>query len=250
MLYENVTSCPLWNQPLHKPLAEESSLLTTFITPVGRYRFNRLPLGITSAPEHFQSRMTKLLEGLDGAVCLMDDILVHGKTQQEHDDRLCAVFKTLENSGMTLNKDKCMFSCNKVKFLGQVISDEGVSCDPDKVAAILQMPEPTNVPELRRFLGMVNHLTKYTPNLAEMTQPLLELLSKKNEWCWNPPQQKAFTNVKQVLTESPILALFDPKRETMVSADASSYGLGAVLMQKQEDRNLRPVAYTSRSMST
>ena len=203
------------------PLAKESSLLTTFITPVGRYRFNRLPFGITSAPEHFQSRMMKLLNGIEGVVCLMDDVLIHGKTQEEHDERLHTVLRKLEQSGMTLNKDKCTFSSTKVKFLGQILSDKGISSDPEKVAAILQIPEPTNVPELRRFLGMVNHLAKFTPNLAEMTKPLRELLSKKNDWCWEFPQKESFAQVKKALTQSPVLALFDPRGEIVVSADAS-----------------------------
>ena len=103
------------------PLANESALLTTFITPFGRFCFNRLPFGITSAPEHFQRRMSEVLQGAEGAVCLMDDILVHGKTQEEHDRRLVAILKKLEEAGITLNENKCELSKNAAKFLGQIV---------------------------------------------------------------------------------------------------------------------------------
>ncbi len=102
--------------------------------------------------------MTKLLDGIEGVVCLMDDVLVHGKTLEEHNDRLHRVLSWLEESGMTLNKDKCTFSSTEVKFLGQILSDKGICSDPDKITAIQKIPEPTNVPELRRFLGMVNQI--------------------------------------------------------------------------------------------
>ena len=231
------------------PLSNESALLTTFITPFGHYCFNRLPFGITSAPEHFQRRMSAILRDLEGVVCLIDDILVYGKTQQEHDDRLHAVLKRLEEAGLTLNKEKCEFSRRQVKFLGQILSEDGIQSDPDKVAAIVQMKEPTTVKEMQRFLGMANQLSKFTPHLAEITKPLRDLLSTKNQWTWGHAQKQAFSAVKEALTKSPILALFDPNLETTVSADASSYGLGAVLLQTQANGERRPVAYVSRSMT-
>lgn len=115
------------------PLSEESALLTTFITPYRRYCFNRLCFGISSAPEHFQKRMSQLLEGLDGVVCQMDDILVHAETQAQHDTRLLAVLKRLEQAGVTLKSGKCEFAQTSVKFLGQIIDGTGVKADPDKV---------------------------------------------------------------------------------------------------------------------
>eukprot|EP00731_Ephydatia_muelleri_P020339 Em0013g66a len=120
------------------PLADSSRLLTTFITPFGRYCFNKLPFGISSAPELFQKRMGQILEGLDGVLCQMDDVLVFGSNQQEHDFRLHAVFKAIKAAGVTLNSEKCSFSVDKLKFFGHVISRDGVSADPDKTKAILQ----------------------------------------------------------------------------------------------------------------
>lgn len=230
------------------PLAQPSRLLTTFITPSGRYCFNKLPFGISSAPEHFQKRMSAILKELDGVVCQMDDVLVFGQDRSEHDTRLAAVLKRIESAGATLNPAKCQFRCSKVKFLGHMIDENGITADPDKTTAIRQMQPPTNVSELRRFMGMVNQLGKFTPNLATLTQPLRDLLSKRNAWLWGESQAKAFQQVKDELSKPTTLALYDPMADAKISADASSHGLGAVLLQKA-DTEWKPVAYASRSLS-
>ena len=103
------------------PLSESSRPLTTFITPIGRYYFHKLPFGISSAPEHFQKRMSAILSGLEGVVCQMDDVLVFGRDQTEHDTRLTAVLKRIESAGATLNPDKCEFSRKTLKFLGHIL---------------------------------------------------------------------------------------------------------------------------------
>ncbi|UYV84889.1 K02A2.6-like [Cordylochernes scorpioides] len=171
------------------PLSEESSSLTTFLTPFGRYRFKRLPFGISFAPEVFQRKMSNLLESQSGVNCHMDDIVIWGATQEEHDERLRCVLRKLQDSGLTLNKEKCIFSVKEIKFLGHLITERGVLPDPNKVQAIKEFSSPSSISEVRRFLGMVN-----------------------------------FT-------------------------DASSYGLGAVFLQKSEDGYQKAVAYASRTMS-
>ena len=232
------------------PLSPQSSRLTTFITPYGRYCFHRLPFGISSAPEHFQRRMSEILSGISGVVCMMDDILVHGRTQEEHDTHLQAVLQRLQGAGMTLNVEKCQFSQTSLSFLGHIIDNSGIRPDPNKVKAIVAVKKPTNISDVRRYLGMVNQLSKFAPNLAEMTQPLRDLLVKGREWMWGEAQEKAFSATKQALVKSPVLAIYDPNLKTTVSADASSFGLGAVLLQEQLSGELKPVAYISRSLST
>ena len=230
------------------PLAEKSRHLTTFLTPFGRFCFNKMPFGISSAPKHFQKRMNEILDGLPGVVCLIDDILVHGTSQAQHDKHLEAVLKRIQSAGVTLNKQKCEFSRDTIKFLGHVIHPEGIFPDPQKTAAVKNMKQPSNVSELRRFLGMVNQLGKFSPYIAELSQPLRELLSQKNSWIWGSSQTNAFNKIKAELTSSPVLAWYNPAAETKIIADASAYGLGAVLLQKHND-DWKPVAYASRSMT-
>ena len=230
------------------PLTPESRPLTTFVTPFGRYCFNKLPFGISSVPELFQRRMNQILEGLEGVLCLIDGVLIFGSDKAQHDASLTAVLKRIEAAGVTLNPEKCEFAKSQVKFLGHVIDQEGIRADPDKTSAILQMAAPSNVTELRQFLGMVNQLGKFSSQMSELTQPLRELLSSKNSWTWGLSQEQAFSQVKAELAKPTVLALYNPQAPTKVSSDASSYGLGAVLLQ-QVDSIWRPVAYASRSMS-
>ena len=136
-----------------------------------------------------------------------------------------------------------------MSFLGYTIDSTGIQPDPHKTEAILKFRQPENVTEVRRFLGMANQMSKFIPNLAETTQPLRELLIKGGHWVWEEPQRKAFSEVKTLPTNSPVLTLFDPNLPTTVSADASSYGLGAVLLQQQKTGEQTPVAFISRSMS-
>ena len=207
-----------------------------------------MPFGISSVPEHFQKCMNEIIDGLPGVLYLMDDILVYGNDQNEHDTRLDTVLAKIQDAGITLNKEKCEFAKTSIKFLGHVITSDGISPDPQKTSAISSMKQPKNVSELRRFLGMVNQLGKFSPNIAEVSQPLRELLSTKTVWTWGSSQSDAFDKLKQELTSSPVLAWYSPSAETKITADASAYGLGAVLMQKIEQQ-WKPVAYASRSMT-
>lgn len=181
-----------WQVPLHK----DSAPLTTFITPIGRYCFNRLPFGISSAPEHFQKRLTQMLDGLEGTLCHADDILVFGATPREHDDRVHQVLQRLQQRGLTLN-DKCQFAVKQVKFLGHIVSSEGIRADPEKIRAIREMPPPKDVADIKRFMGMVNYVGKFSPNLAELTGPIRDLLKAENMWMWGAAQKCAFEKVKK-----------------------------------------------------
>ena len=218
-----------------KSLSEESKLLTTFITPWGRFCYKRLPFGISSAPEHFQKCIRNILEGLDGVVNQVDDILVYAETEEMLDHRVMANLERLQSANVTLNPKKCKFSQTQVQFLGHLVGRDGIQADPEKVEAIMKMPEPANVSDLRRFLGMVNQMSKFLPSLAELSAPLRNLLSTKNVWLWNLPQQEAFERIKQALMKAPAaLGIYDAAKESTISVDASSHGLGAVLKQQQQ----------------
>eukprot|EP00731_Ephydatia_muelleri_P030587 Em0022g101a len=190
----------------------------------------------------------KILEGLDGVLCQMDDVLLFGKNKEEHDVRLRAALEKLEAAGVTLNEEKCEFEKSRLLFLGHIIDEQGIHADPNKTASIKNMKPPQNVSELRQFLGMANQLGKFSCGLSELTKPLRELLGKNTAWQWEKAQLEAFEETKKELCKPTVLAFYDPTLPTKVSADASSFGLGAVLLQ-EKDSVWKPVSYASRSMS-
>ena len=208
---------------LQIPLSEDSRKFTTFVTPFGRYQFNRLPFGINYASEIFQHTVSQILGDLEGVICHMDGILIHVADQDTHNHRVRLVLQRLQDAGVTLN-EKCQFSKSRVKFLGHIIDSEGVHADPMKVEAIQQFPRQTTVTELQRFLGMTNQLAKFVPSLATMTAPLRSLLGKNSSWLWGEPQETAFNQIKQLLTSTEILAHYDPAKDTIIAADASNDG--------------------------
>ena len=195
--------------------------------------------------------MSEILADQEGVLCHIDDVIIFGRNQEEHDQRLHSALKKIEESGVTLNVVKCEFNKNRLLFLGHVIDRDGISADPSKTSAIVEMKKLESLTELRRFMGMVNQLSKFTPNLAELAQSLRELLSSKKVWIWGSPQDKAFQEIKEELTRLTVLSIYDPEAATKISSDASGYGLGAVLLQQQNqsEEGWKPVAYASRFMS-
>ena len=226
------------------PLTQEASMMTAFLTPIGRYRFLRMPFGLKSANEIFQDRMTKAFEGIEGIIVMFDDILVHAKTTEEHDRILDQCLARCQEMGVKLNPDKCKFNVDAVKYIGNIITKHGVKADPDKVTAIVDMLPPEDKKAAQRFLGMVTYLGKYIPNLSEVTAPIRQLLHKDNAFVWTHEQQEAFNKIKKELLSDRVLAYYDPKADIEIHADASRSGLGACIIQ-----NNRPVAFASRSLT-
>ena len=225
-------------------LTEESSYLTTFNTPIGRYRWLRLPFGVSCAPEVFQRIMEEMLEGITGAFAVIDDILIAGENVEEHDKILSKVLKKACDYNLRLNFDKVKIRQTEVAYVGHVISQDGLKPDPEKVKAVLDMPCPTSKQSLKRFLGFVTYLSKFLPHLSTSTESLRRLLKEDVIFEWNLPQEQAFQEIKLLCTKCPILKFYDVTKPITIQSDASSTGLGAVLLQEG-----RPVAYSSRAMT-
>ena len=192
--------------------------------------------------------MTDLLKNEEGCEAILDDIIVYGKSAEEHDENLRKTLEIIKESGLKLNREKCEFKKDRLTYFGHVLSADGVSPDPEKVKAIRELETPNNVPEPRRVMGMINYLGRFIPNLATEMHPMSDLLKSDSVWTWGPPQQKAFDKVKKIISSSTVLAFYEPKKPTVVCADASSYGIGGVLMQ-EHDGQLRPVAFCSRTLT-
>ena len=234
----------------HVELEEDSSFLTTFNTPFGRYRWKRMPFGICSAPEVFQRRIHELIEGLQGVEVVADDFVVVGcgDTQQEavndHDQNLRAFLQRCTAKGLKLNSNKVRLRMREVPFIGHVATDKGLRADPAKIVAITEMPRPVDVAGVQRLLGMAQYLAKFLPNLSDLTKPLRDLTHKEVEWVWDQPQEQAFNKLLKAISNTPVLRYYNLAEEVTIQCDASQTGLGAALMQSGQ-----PVAYASRALT-
>ena len=234
----------------HVELDEESSLLTTFSTPFGRYRWKRMPFGICSAPEVFQRRMYDLIHSLQGVEVVADDFVVVGfgdtpeVASRDHDKNLEQFLQRCAERGVKLNSDKVKLRSSELPFIGHVATDQGLCVDPMKIQAITEMPPPTDVKGVQRLLGMALYLAKFVPHISDITKPLRDLTQKNIAWVWDQPQEKAFQELRQVVSSTPTLRYYNLAEEVTLQCDASQTGLGAALMQ-----NGQPVAYASRALA-
>ena len=203
----------------------------------------RLPFGVKTSQDIFVQRMDESFGGLPGVICIVDDILVYGRNQGEHDRYLRSTLDRARQRGVKLNPKKCEIGVKEVKYYGSIITSEGEKPDPDKVHAITNMPCPESKEELRTFLGMVNYLAKFSEKLATVSAPLRALLKEDVMFIWTEHEQQAYDNIKQIIVQAPTLAYFSDKPVTL-QCDASQHGVGACIMQEGI-----PVAYGSRSLT-
>lgn len=222
-----------------------SQQLCTMNTPFGRYSFKRLPFGVASAPEVFQSVMVQLFEDLEGVEVIVDDLLVWGETMDQHDERLRKVLERARERNLKLNEAKCQFRMKEVSYVGHVITENGLKPDPKKIEAIQAMKRPECKEDLLRFLGVITYLAKFIGNMSDLAAPLREVIAKDHEWHWERAQEESFEKLKTAITSAPVLAFFDTSLPVVLSVDSSSKGMGACLMQ-----NDRPIAYASKSLTT
>jgi len=230
-------------------LDSESSKYVTISTHMGLMSYTKLPYGIASAPSIFQAAMEQVLQGIDGVLCYLDDILVTGSTEQQHLERLDKVLERLEAHDLRLKVSKCSFLQPKVEYLGHLIDEEGLHPTPHKVTAIVNAQEPRNVTELRSFLGMLQYYSRFLPNLSTLLNPLNHLLQHNVKWVWNERCKSAFNHAKLALASADVLAHYNVNKPLRLAADASPYGIGAVLSHIEANGEERPIAFVSRTLT-
>ncbi|KAL0879382.1 hypothetical protein ABMA27_003143 [Loxostege sticticalis] len=228
-------------------LDDESQALTCINTHRGLYKYTRLVFGLASAPAIFQRVMENVLSGLEGVLCMLDDVCIFSFDEKSHLNRLNAVFKRLEDSGFTLQKEKCDFFKDEIGYSGHIISKDGIKKAPEKVKAMTDAPIPSNVSQLQSFLGLVNYYRNFVPNASSVLSPLYDLLKKGCKWNWTQEHDLAFQTIKSLLTSEQTLAHFNPNAKIILTVDASPSGLGAILSQVDADGVERPISFASRT---
>lgn len=223
---------------------------TAFVTPFGLFRFNRMPFGLRNAPATFQRTIDRFRAGLQNTTVLayLDDIIILSQSAEDHLKDLDNVFKKLRQFKLHARRSKCRFACNEVKYLGHLITPQGLSVDPEKTQAITQLPPPKHVKALMSFLQTCSWYRRFVPNFAATAKPLSNLLKKTAIWTWGPSQEEAFKTLKTLLVSPPILKQADTTQPFTIRTDASGYALGAVLCQGQ-GQDERPVEYASRLLT-
>ena len=257
------------------PLCDQDKEKTAFICPVGFYQFERMPQGISGAPATFQRIMERTVGDMNllEVLVYLDDLIIFGKTLEEHEERLLKVLDRLKDEGLKLSLDKCKFCQTSVSYVGHIVSQDGVSTDPSKIEAVSSWPRPCNVTELRSFLGFCGYYRRFVKDFSLVSFPLNQLLQgcltgkmvgktakmkpvekvyyKPSELFgdrWDERCEAAFEELKARLTKAPVLAFADSRLPYTLHVDASCEGLGGVLYQDQ-GQGLRPVAFVSRSLT-
>ncbi len=230
-------------------LDEQSQKYLTINTHKGLFVYKKLPYGVSSAPALFQSVMDQMLHGLDNVLCRADDVLIKGSAVPEHLDTLQQTFTRLNEHAVHLNKDKCVFLQPSVEYMGHVVDQEGLHPMQSKIDAVLRAPAPTNITELRSYLGLLNYYNRFIPNMVSTFHPMYELLAKDKDWNWTAECQSAFESSKQALVNNNVVVHYDSSKPLKLACDSSSYGIGAVLSHIMDDGTERPVAFASRTLS-
>ena len=230
-------------------LDESCRKYTTINTHRGLFEYVRLPFGVHSAVAIFQRTMETVLAGIDGCIVYIDDIVVTGKTPDEHRATLVKVLQRLQEVGMKLKLEKFEVMLDSISYLGHTFSAEGVSPSAERTTAMKDAKPPTTVSELQSFIGSANYVRAFIPNFATIMAPLYALLKKDAVWKWESSESNAFDAIRCALCATETLAFYSTTKDIKVQVDASGVGLGAVLLQEERPGHFRPIAYASRVLT-
>jgi hypothetical protein len=236
---------------------ESDKIKTAFSTRQGQFQFTRMPFGLCSAPATFQRVMSSILRDFSWKTCLLylDDILVFGNNLENHNTRLRSILQRFREANIKLSPSKCVFMRQSVKYLGHIISADGISTDPDKVAAVKNWPTPNNLKELQAFMGLIGYYRKFINHYAEKTKVLQDLMTfaannkVRKLWKWDKIHQECFIMMKNLLISTPILSY--PMTDCMfiLDTDACFNSTGAVLSQLQNGEE-KIIEYASNILTT
>ncbi|XP_051160432.1 uncharacterized protein K02A2.6-like [Leptopilina boulardi] len=226
-------------------VTEETAKLLTWSTHLGLFKVNRMPFGPKTCVAIFQKIIEKTLQGIPCVTIFCDDIVVTGKTKDEHLQNLRLVLKKLSDAGFKLNLKKCSFFQDEIHYLGHIINGQGLHKNPEMVEAIRAVKKPENVTELKSFLGMVNYYGKFVPHLGQMLKPLYDATTRQN-WTWTTREEAAFNEIKEEIASDRCLVHYDPAKKLKLVADASKDGIGAALLHVFPNGDERPIAFASR----
>lgn len=229
---------------------EDDILKTAFVTPFGSYQFKRMPFGLVNAPATFQRMIDRFKTSLPHIAVLayLDDIIIRSNTFDQHMQDLKDVFKTLGKHHLRVNEAKCKFCCSEIKYLGHIITQEGIVTDPEKMEAIRKREPPRNVKQLLSFIQTCSWYRRFIENFAKTMQPLTKLTRKDEVWHWGEKQHEAFETMKKRLSTAPVLKQVNIDLPFILKTDASGYAIGAVLLQG-EGADEHPVEYASRLLT-
>ncbi|GBN37554.1 Retrovirus-related Pol polyprotein from transposon 297 [Araneus ventricosus] len=222
---------------------------TAFTTGQGLWQFKVMPFGLCNAPATFERLMETVLRGLTSEACLvyLDDIIIVGRTFQEHLNNIRKVFQRLQKANLKLSPKKCRFFRKEVSYLGHIISADGVKTDPEKTKAVVDWPRPETVHDLRSFLGLCTYYRRFVRNFSAIARPLHKLTEARTNFNWTEECEKSFNSLKQALITSPVLTYPRTDKEFILDTDASNEGIGAVLSQKIGNEEC-VIAYFSKSL--
>jgi transposase InsO family protein len=230
-------------------LEPQARKYTTINTHRGLFQYRRLPFGIASAPAIFQRTMESVVGDIPMVKAYLDDLIVSGRTEQEHLANLLEVLSRLRKHGMKLKREKCEFFKSSITYLGHQITADGIRPVMDKLKAIREAPEPQNVEQLQAYLGLLGYYRKFIPNLSKRIAPLNELLKADQKFNWGPVEIATFKMSKGLISSNALLVHYDPTKPLLLQTDASPYGLGAVISHEMPDGTEKPIAFASRSLT-
>ena len=188
--------------------------------------------------------MDAMLEGIENTRAIMDDVIIGVENEEHHDKILKQVVQRMTNWNLSVNFDKCQIKKAKVNYAGHTVTADGLEPRNGKFVRCKKCQTPQSKGDVRRFLGLVQYLAKFLPDMSDVDAPLREVVKKNNEFFWEKPQEESFNKLKKLCSSAPVLARYDATKDVTIQCDASSYALGGVLLQEG-----RPVAYTSRALT-